>query len=52
MAEEVDKAMAEEEAKHKVVMNLPGVVPFSADPIPSITDNEGNMLYTLVCVKE
>ena len=44
--------MAEEEEKHKVAMNLPGVVPFSAELIPAVTDTEGNMLYTLACVKE
>ncbi len=32
-------------------MDQGGVVPFSHELIPSITDSEGNLLYTLVCVK-
>lgn len=32
-------------------MEMPGVVPFSAEVIPAVTDSEGNMLYTLVCMK-
>jgi len=44
--------MIEEEAKHKVMMQFPGVVPLSAELIPCITDNDKNMLYTIVCMKD
>jgi hypothetical protein len=31
---------------------LSGVVPLSAELIPSITDGDQNMLYTIACMKE
>jgi len=34
------------------MMDFPGVVPLSADLIPSITDNDKNMLYTIACMKD
>lgn len=33
-------------------MDFPGVVPLSAEFIPSITDNDKNMLYTIACMKD
>ena len=44
--------MIEEEAKHKLIMDLAGVVPMSAELIPSITDGDKNMLYTIACMKD
>jgi hypothetical protein len=44
--------MIEEEAKHKLIMDLSGVVPMSAELIPSITDGDKNMLYTIACMKD
>ena len=33
-------------------MTYPGVVPNSAEAIPPVTDNDGNTLYTIACMKD
>ena len=41
--------MDAERAKHRKIMDLPGVVPMSADDL-NHEDTEGNKLYTVACM--
>lgn len=46
----VKELMAEEEKKHKVDMQQPGAVPFSAKYLEK-HDNDGNQLWRITCMK-